>query len=705
MITEEILEKKGLHESMKRDAAKNMRNIGIVAHIDAGKTTLTERILFNTGRIYKIGEVDEGTATMDWMPQEQERGITITSACTTCFWNDKRINIIDTPGHVDFTAEVERSLKVLDGACVVFCAVGGVQPQSETVWRQADKYHVPRIAFVNKMDRTGADYFEVLKEMREKLSANPLPLQIPIGSEDNFRGLVDLVNSNAVLFKEDGSDSTSEIIPIPEDLKRIASECRHELIVKLGEVDELIMDRYVHDQGIYPHELKAAIHKATIHNKVVPVFCGAAVKNRGIERILDAICDYLPSPLEVPPISGTNPDKGEQVEIDCKDKRLSAFVFKIMNDPYVGKLSFLRVYGGTLRSGTYVYNANTKKTERIGKLVRMHANKQEIIKEIVAGDIGAVAGLKNVATGNTLCDESCPLLFEQIHFPEPVISMAIEPKTKADRDKLGDTLNKLQFEDPTFRVHYNNETGQTIISGMGELHLEVLVDRMLKEFKVGANVGRPHVAFKETITKQVDSVGKFIQQTGGRGQYGHVVIEMSPAEKGAGIRFTDKIIGGSIPKEYISSVEEGIMDAAQNGALANYPVTDVDVILTDGSFHEVDSSDIAFHMAASIAFSDGLKRGRPVLLEPVMSIEVVTPEEYLGDVIGDLNSRRAKIESMKIRGNTKVIDGCVPLSEVFGYATALRSLTQGRATYTMEPSYYEEVPKNIKEKIIKGEYE
>ncbi len=689
---------------MKTKELKQTRNIGIVAHIDAGKTTLTERILYNTGRIYKIGEVDDGTATMDWMTQEQERGITITSACTRAQWKDYRINIIDTPGHVDFTAEVERSLKVLDGACIVFCSVGGVQPQSETVWRQADKYGVPRIAIINKMDRLGADFYKVLAEMRKRLGANALAVQIPIGSEENFKGIIDLIDSKVISFHKEGHSKLEKDMAIPDKLKEQVSKYRHELIVKLAEVDGEIMDKYIHNQGIYPNELKDAIRKATINNKLIPVFCGAAVDNKGVDLFLDGICEYLPSPIEVLPMKGINPETSKTEERSPGNKHFSGLIFKIMSDPYVGKLAFLRVYSGTLHSGSYIYNSTTQKTERIGKIVRMHANKQEIVKEVSAGDIAAAVGLKIVSTGNTICDEKHPIVYESINFPDPVISMAIEPKTKADRDKLGETLKKLESEDPTFQVSYNKETGQTIVSGMGELHLEVIIDRMLKEFKVSANVGKPHVAFKETITKGVRSVGKFIQQTGGRGQYGHVEIEMRPAEKGSGINFINKIIGGAIPKEYIPSVKEGLLDASKNGSLANYPVTDVEITLKDGSFHEVDSSDLAFQMAGSIAFQEGLKKGRPVILEPIMGIEIVTPEEYLGDVIGDLNSRRARIEAIEHKLNTKVIDGYVPLSEVFGYATALRSLTQGRANYMMEPSYYEEVPKNIAEKIIKGEY-
>jgi len=703
MIIEETLEQKKINQ-MKEDPLANTRNIGIVAHIDAGKTSLTERILFHTGRIYKIGTVDEGTATMDWMPQEQERGITITSACTTTEWKHNHINIIDTPGHVDFTAEVERSLKVLDGACVVFCAVGGVQPQSETVWRQADRYAVPRIAFVNKMDRVGANFFNVLVEMREKLGTNPVPLQIPIGSEDKFKGAVDLIHMKVMTMEEGSSKLTGDTASLPDDtLKKLASKYRHDLIVKLAEADEAIMDKYVHDQGITPADLKAAIRRATLLNKIVPVFCGAAIDNKGIDLLLDGVSDYLPSPLDVPAMRGTNPESGQPEERKPHDKAFSGLVFKIMSDPYVGKLIFIKVYSGVLKSGSYIYNATTQKNERIGKIVRMHANKQEIVKEISGGDLAAVVGMKNVSTGHSICDESHPILFEPIHFPEPVISMSIEPKTKADRDKLGETLHKLEEEDPTFRVKYNHETGQTIISGMGELHLEILVDRMLREFKVGANVGRPHVAFKETITQKTESVGKFIQQSGGRGQYGHAEIIMEPGGKGSGITFTNKIVGGAIPKEYIPSVEDGIIEAAKNGTIANYPVTDVAVTLVDGSFHEVDSSDIAFQMAGSIAFREGLRTGKCVILEPIMSIEIITPDNYLGDVIGDLNSRRAKIESITHKANAKIIDGSVPLSEVFGYATALRSLSQGRAVYTMEPSYYAEVPRNIAEKIIKGD--
>lgn len=681
----------------------NLRNIGIIAHIDAGKTTTTERILYFTGKVYKIGTVDEGTAVMDFMVQEQERGITIMSAATTCFWKDKNINIIDTPGHVDFTVEVERSLKVLDGAVIVLCAVGGVQPQSETVWRQADKYRVPRIAFVNKMDRTGANFFKVLEDMKSRLGANPLPLQVPIGAEGAFQGVIDLINMKAMVYKGDDKNSGFDLTEIPEDLKKLASQYRHDLIVKLGEADEHIMERYIHEKGIYPKELVEVIRKATINGKIIPVLCGASAKNKGVQSLLDAIVDYLPSPLDIPPVKGKNPDTDEDVvRKPSDDDPFTGLIFKIKADPFVGKLAYVRVYSGKLSSGEYVYNSAKDSKERIGKILKMHANKQEIIEEARAGDIIAVVGLKNTITGETICDEENPIVLETMHFPEPVISMAIEPKTKADQEKLGLALNRLAEEDPTFKVSYNKETGQTIISGMGELHLEIIVDRMLREYTVGANVDKPHVAYKETITKHTKAVGKFIQQSGGRGQYGHVVIEVAPGQKGSGVVFESKIIGGAIPREYIPSVKEGIIDAAQNGSLAGYPVTDIDVKLIDGSFHEVDSSDIAFQMAASIALNDGLKNGRPILLEPIMNLEVITPDTNMGDVIGDLSSRRVKIEEISDRGNLKVIRGFAPLSEMFGYSTILRSLTQGRASYTMEPSFYQEVPKNISEKIIEA---
>ncbi|MDD5422454.1 MAG: elongation factor G [Candidatus Omnitrophota bacterium] len=679
----------------------NLRNIGIIAHIDAGKTTTTERMLFFTGKVYKIGTVDEGTAVMDWMVQEQERGITITSAATTCFWKDKNINIIDTPGHVDFTVEVERSLKVLDGAVVVLCAVGGVQPQSETVWRQAEKYKVPRIAFINKMDRTGANFFKVLDDMRERLAANPLPLQIPIGAEDKYQGVIDLITMKAIIYLGSEGKSGFEVTDIPEDLKKLASKYRHNLIEKLGEVDETVMDRYINEKGLYPHEVRNFIRKATLAAKIIPVFCGASAKNKGIEPLLDGICDFLPSPLDLPPVKGINPETEEEVTREpSENEKFCALVFKIKADPFVGKLAYARVYSGILDPGQYVYNSKKDTKERIGKILKMHANKQEIVDKAMAGDIVALVGLKNTTTGDTICYEDNPIVLETMHFPEPVISMAIEPKTKADQERLGLAMNRLAEEDPTFKVTYAKETGQTIISGMGELHLEIIVDRMFREFNVAANVDKPQVAYKETLTRQVRAVGKFIQQSGGRGQYGHVVLDVAPAQKGAGVLFESKIIGGAIPREYISSVKEGVIDAAQNGQLAGYPVTDIDVKLVDGSYHEVDSSDLAFHMAGSIAVGEALRTGGSILLEPIMNLEVITPDNYMGDVIGDLSSRRVKIEAITDRLNIKVIRGFAPLSEMFGYATTVRSLTQGRASYTMEPSYYQEVPKNISEKII-----
>ena len=679
----------------------SLRNIGIIAHIDAGKTTTTERILYFTGKLYKIGTVDEGTAVMDWMVQEQERGITITSAATACSWKDRNINIIDTPGHVDFTVEVERSLKVLDGAVIVLCAVGGVQPQSETVWRQADKYRVPRIAFINKMDRTGANFAHVVGQMKSMLGANPLPMQVPIGAEGGYKGVIDLITMKAIIYKGDQGDSGFDVTDIPEELKKTASKYRHDLIEKLGEADEHVMERYIQEKGIYPKEIVEFVRKATIAGKIIPVFCGASAKNKGIQPLLDAIADYLPSPLDIPPVKGTNTETEEPADRKPDDdEKFCGLIFKIKADPFVGKLSYLRIYSGTLKPGDTVLNSSKGKEERIGKLLRMHANKQEIVDVGRAGDILAVVGLKDTITGDTICDSDAPIVLESIHFPDPVISMSIEPKTKADQEKLGLALNKLMEEDPTFKVHYNKETGQTIIRGMGELHLEIIVDRMFREFNVGANVDKPQVAYKETITKSSRAVGKFIQQSGGRGQYGHVVMDMAPGAKGSGIVFESKIIGGAIPREYIPSVKKGVIEAALNGQLAGYPVADVDIKLVDGSFHEVDSSDIAFQMAAAIAFNEGMKNGAEVLLEPIMKLEVITPENYMGDVIGDLSSRRVKIESITDRPGLKIIGGMAPLSEMFGYATTVRSLTQGRATYTMEPSYYQEVPKNISARVI-----
>ncbi len=676
------------------------RNIGIIAHIDAGKTTTTERLLFYTGRVHKIGSVDEGTATMDWMAQEQERGITITSASTTCFWKNFRINVIDTPGHVDFTVEVERSLKVLDGAVVIFCAVGGVEPQSETVWRQADRYNVPRIAYINKMDRTGADFFGTVNQMVKRLGAVPVPIQIPCGTEENFKGIIDLVEMKSVKY-EDEKGIEFEVREIPADLLSMAKEYRAHMVEKLAEVDDIVMDKFVHGREVTNEEIRKALRQGTIKNAIVPVVCGTSFKNKGVQPLIDAVCEYLPGPLDVPAMKGLNPETGQHEERKTSDDGpFCALAFKILSDPYVGKLTYFRVYSGTLESGSYVYNSNKDVKERIGKIVCMHANKQEIVEKVYSGDIAAAVGLKETKTGDTICDEEHPVTLESMHFPEPVVSLAIEPNTKADQDKLGLVLNKFMEEDPSFRVNYNNETGQTIISGMGELHLEIIVDRMLREFKLEANVGKPQVAYKETVRKPSHSVGKFIHQSGGRGQYGHVVLDMEPGEPNSGITFVNKIVGGVIPKEYITAVKAGVIGASKNGVLAGYPVIDVKVTLVDGSYHEVDSSEMAFKTAGSIGFAGGLKLGHPVLLEPIMEIEVTIPDEFMGQVIGDINSRRAKIESIKQRANAKVLAGSVPLSEMFGYASALRSLTQGRGTYTMEPSCYLEVPKLIADKII-----
>lgn len=676
------------------------RNIGIMAHIDAGKTTTTERMLYYTGKLYRMGEVDEGTATMDWMELEKKRGITITSAATTCIWRDHRINIIDTPGHVDFTVEVERSLRVLDGAIGIFCAVGGVEPQSETVWRQADRYRVPRLAFINKMDRVGTDFFSCIDAMAERLGANAIPIQLPLGREEAFRGVIDLVKMKAIVFRDEtlGADFSEE--EIPGELKEEAKDFHSKLIEKLAEVDEGIMAHFIDDRKPSSQEIKNALRRQTIGGKMVPVLCGAAIKNKGIQPLLDAIVDYLPSPLDVPPIRGENPRSGKDEErLSSDEEPFSALAFKIAADPYVGKLIFFRVYSGHLATGSYAYNSTKDRRERIVRLLEMHANKREEISEVYAGDIVAAVGLKGVTTGDTLCDPKRPIILESMHFPEPVISMAIEPKTKKDQDKLSQALARLSEEDPTFKVGTDQETGQLIISGMGELHLEVLKDRMVREFKVQANVGAPQVAYKETITKLVKSEGKFIKQTGGRGQYGHVWLELEPTMSGEGFEFVDNIVGGKIPKEFIPAVKEGVMEAARSGTLAGYPVVDVRVILYDGSYHEVDSSELAFKTAGGMAFNEGMRRAQPTLLEPIMDVEVVTPQEYMGDVVGDLNSRRAKIESMKQRLNDKIIKGYVPLSEMFGYVTALRSLTKGRATYTMEPSHYRKVPKHIAEKL------
>ncbi|MGC8769561.1 elongation factor G [Calditerrivibrio sp.] len=681
---------------------EKQRNIGIMAHIDAGKTTTTERILYYTGVNYKIGEVHEGTATMDWMEQERERGITITSATTQCFWNGYRINIIDTPGHVDFTIEVERSLKVLDGACAVFCAVGGVEPQSETVWRQADKYRVPRIAFVNKMDRVGADFYNVVKMMVDRLGAKPLPIQIPIGAEDKFVGVVDLVKMKAVVWEGDQLGAKYEYREIPAEYLEKAEEYRIQMIERVCEIDDELMNKYFEGEEITEEEIKAAIRKGTIEIKFTPVICGTAFKNKGVQLLLDAVVDYLPSPIDIPPVKGKDLDGNDVVRHTSDDEPFAALAFKIMTDPYMGQLTYFRVYSGWLEAGSYVLNSTKGKKERIGRLLKMHANKREEIKEIYAGDICATVGLKYTITGDTLCDENKPVILESMEFPEPVISVAIEPKTKADQDKLSMALNKLAQEDPSFRVKVDEETGQTIISGMGELHLEIIVDRLMREFKVEANVGNPQVAYRETIKKKSSYESKYIKQSGGRGQYGHVVLEVEPQEPGAGFKFINKIVGGVIPKEYIPAVEKGIVEAMDTGVLAGYPVVDVAVTLLDGSYHEVDSSEMAFKIAASIGFKEACKKASPVLLEPIMKVEVVVPDEYMGDVMGDLNSRRGRIEGMEARGNAQVIRCNVPLKEMFGYATSLRSLTQGRATYTMIFDHYEEVPQNISDEIIKS---
>ncbi|MBL7073278.1 MAG: elongation factor G [Candidatus Omnitrophica bacterium] len=682
---------------------KDIRNIGIIAHIDAGKTTVTERVLYHTGKTHKIGEVHDGTAVMDWMEQEQERGITITSAVTTCLWRDKRINIIDTPGHVDFTIEVERSLKVLDGTLVVFCAVGGVQPQTETVWRQADHYEVPKIALINKLDRTGADFFKVIIDMHKKLGANATPIQIPIGKEENFRGIIDLITCKAHIFSEEGDLGEMTETEIPEEMKDIASHWRHNLVEKLADVDEEAEKRYLMDEGIYPEELKKFVRRATINNVFIPVMCASALKNKGIKFVLDAVGDYLPSPEDVkPPIAhDLKTDKEVEIIPDAK-KGLCAYAYKIMTDPFVGTVTFVRVYSGVLTPGTYVYNSTSDVKERVGKLLRMHADQREIITEAGPGEIVGVVGLKKTSTAHTITDAKHPVILEKISYPEPVISMAIEPETRADQDKLSGGLRKLETEDPSFKVRYNEETGQTLISGMGELHLEIIIDRLKREFKVGATVGSPQVAYRETIKRSINSTGKFIQQSGGRGQYGHVETKMEPAEKGEGIVFEQSVKGGSIPREYFKAIEQGTRNAAKTGVLAGYPVTDVKVTLYDGSFHEVDSSEMAFSNAGAIAFREGMRKANPVLLEPIMKLEVTTPDEYLGDVIGDMNMRRIKVEHIEQKGTTKIIIGAAPLAQMFGYATALRSLTQGRATYTMEPSFYKEVPKDIMEKVITG---
>jgi elongation factor G len=679
------------------------RNIGIMAHIDAGKTTTTERILFYTGVLHRMGEVHDGAATMDWMEQEKERGITITSAATTCFWRDNQINIIDTPGHVDFTIEVERSLRVLDGAVALFCSVGGVEPQSETVWRQADKYGVPRIAFVNKMDRAGADFLGVVEMMRQRLSANAIPVHLPVGEGEMFAGIIDLITMKARMYHEGTQGATWDDIEIPEKLRPKANEYRIKMLEAVADEDDTLLEKYLEGKEISPAEIRAVLRRATLKVSIIPVLCGSSFKNKGVQDLLDAIVDLLPAPLDINngEVHGHHPHKRDDIVRKVSDnEEFTALAFKIMTDPFVGRLTYFRVYSGTIKSGSYVYNATNDKKERLSRLLRMHANHREEVEEAFAGDIVAGIGLKNTRTGDTLTNEDDPLLLEKMIFPEPVIDVAIEPKTKADQEKLGEALQRLAEEDPTFRVSSNEETGQTIISGMGELHLEIIVDRMKREFRVEANVGKPQVAYKETITKKVEAEGKFIRQSGGRGQFGHVWIEMEPNEKGKGFEFENDIVGGTVPREYIKPTEEGIIEAMKNGVLAGYPVEDVKVRLFDGSFHAVDSSEMAFKIAGSMAFKEAARKAGPAILEPIMAVEVVTPEEYLGDVMGDLSSRRGKIEGMTNRKDAHVIKATVPLSEMFGYATVVRSMTQGRALYTMQFSHYEQVPKSISEQIV-----
>jgi elongation factor G len=671
-----------------------------MAHIDAGKTTTTERILYYTGVNYKMGEVHEGTATMDWMEQEQERGITITSAATTCMWRDQRINIIDTPGHVDFTAEVERSLRVLDGAVAVFCAVGGVEPQSETVWRQADRYRVPRLAFINKMDRVGADFFGVIEQMKKKLRAHPVVVQIPLGAEENFRGILDLIEGCAYIFREDKLGVEFERAEIPAEVREEYEEWREKLMEVAAEHDEGLIERYLNGEVLDPAEIRESLRAQTVASKITPVVCGSAFKNKGVQQLLDAVIEFLPSPLDIPPIEGHTPEGDPDSRAAVDDAPFAALAFKIMTDPFVGQLTYLRAYSGQLKSGDQVVNASRGNTERIGRLLKMHANKREEIKDVYAGDICAVVGLRNVSTGDTICDPKRPIVLEAMQFPEPVIDVAIEPKTKADQDKLGMALQKLTQEDPTFRVHTDQETGQTIISGMGELHLEIIVDRLVREFKVGATVGRPQVSYRETIREEAKGEGRFVRQTGGRGQYGHAKIRIWPLDGSQDYEFTNDIVGGAVPREYIKPIDQGIREALTRGILAGFPVIGVGVSLYDGSFHEVDSSEMAFKVAGSLAFQDAAARAKAVLLEPLMEVEVVTPEEFMGDVIGDINSRRGKITHLEPRSGSQVISAFVPLAEMFGYATQLRSMTQGRATYTMQFDHYDEVPRSIADEII-----
>jgi elongation factor G len=679
------------------------RNIGIMAHIDAGKTTTTERILFYTGVLHRMGEVHDGGATMDWMEQEKERGITITSAATTCFWKDHRINIIDTPGHVDFTIEVERSLRVLDGAVALFCSVGGVEPQSETVWRQADKYGVPRISFVNKMDRTGADFLGAVQMMKDRLGANAVPIQLPVGQGDLFKGIIDLVSMKAHIFHDNSNGMTWDEIEIPHDLKAQAAEYRTKMLEAVSDEDDTLLEKYLEGKEITEKEIIVVLRRACLKVSIVPVLCGSSFKNKGVQMLMDSVVNFLPSPLDIQSgtINGHHPNMKDVVSRKISDtEKFTALAFKIMTDPYVGRLTFFRIYSGTVKAGSYLYNSSSDRKERIGRVLRMHANHREDVDEGYTGDILAAIGFKNTRTGDTLCGEDDPIVLEKMVFPEPVIHQAIEPKTKADQEKLGEALSKLSEEDPTFRVSTNHETGQTIIGGMGELHLEIIVDRMKREFKVEANVGKPQVAYKETIRKKVTAEGKFVRQSGGKGQYGHVWIDLEPNEKGKGYEFEDAVVGGVIPREFIKPVSAGIIEAMKNGILAGYPVEDIKVRLFDGSFHDVDSSEMAFKIAGSMAFQEGARKADPVILEPIMGVEVVSPEDYLGDVMGDLNSRRGKIEGINPRKDAQVIKAMVPLSEMFGYATQLRSMTQGRALYTMQFDHYDETPKSISEQII-----
>ena len=678
---------------------EHTRNIGIMAHIDAGKTTTTERILYYTGVTHRIGEVDEGSATMDWMEQEKERGITITSAATTCFWKDYRINIIDTPGHVDFTIEVERSLRVLDGAVAVFCSVGGVEPQSETVWRQADKYQIPRIAFINKMDRMGADFQGCIRMMKDRLKTVPIPIQLPIGKEDDFQGVIDLITMKAILYDSHSLGANFEILDIPDNYLREATQQREFLIEKVAELDESLMEKFVEGKEVSELELRKAVREATLQLKGIPVLCGAAFRNKGVQPLLDAVIDYLPSPLDIPPVKGVDL-KGQELTFSANNGHpLSALAFKIMNDPYTGQLTFFRIYSGSLKSGDSVFNPTKGKRERIGRLVKMHANKREEIHDVSAGDIFAAVGLKYTRTGDTICSEKQPIILESMNFPDPVISIAIEPKTKGDLEKLGSSLQKLTLEDPSFKVKTDEETGQTILSGMGELHLEIIVDRLLREFNVEANVGEPQVAYRETITKTVKAEGRFIRQSGGRGQYGHVWLTIEP-QPGKGFEFVNRIVGGSIPREYIPAVEKGVIEAMEKGVLAGYPMVDIKVTLIDGSYHDVDSSEMAFKIAGSMGFREGARQAHPILLEPLMSIEIISPEDFMGQVVADLTSRRGKTTKVEYRGGTNVIVGEVPLAKMFGYATDLRSLTQGRATFTLQFAHYSPVPASVSEEIL-----